>query len=238
MPASPNRAPRTGGRKGGAPGPKAVGYIRVSTQDQAREGWSLDAQRRRIQAFCEAKGWPLDEVYADEGVSAVKHRPAWEKLLANVLADGVTHVVALKLDRFGRSALDLLETYKAFENKGVALVVVDDAIDTSTPAGRLMRTVLAAIAEFERDIISERTKAALVEAKAQGRQLGRPALVPDDVESLVLRYSQDGMTLRAITARLNEDGVPTVRGKPWHPASVDRVLKRARRRGNRLTEVE
>lgn len=209
---------------------KAVGYVRVSTADQAREGWSLDAQRRRIAAFCEAKGWPLAEIYADEGISAAKHRPAWERLFIDVLADGVTHVVALKLDRVGRNAKQLLDAYDALERKGVALVFIEDSIDTSTPAGRLMRTVLAAVAEFERDLASERTKAGLAEAVAQGKQLGRPALVSGDVEVLVLAYSQAGMTLRAIAARLNKDGVPTVRGNPWHFGSVDRVLKRAQRR--------
>lgn len=219
-------------RKTGEPAaPKAVGYVRVSTQDQAREGWSLDAQRRRITAFCEAKGWPLVEVYADEGVSAAKYRPGWERLFIEALANGVTHVVALKLDRVGRNAKQLLDAYDALERKGVALVFIEDSIDTSTPAGRFMRTVLAAVAEFERDLASERTKDGLAEARAQGKTLGRPALVPEDVEALILRYNQAGMTLRATAQRLNDDGVPTVRGNPWHPASVDRVLKRAERQG-------
>lgn len=208
---------------------RAVGYVRVSTQDQAREGWSLDGQRRRIRAFCEAKGWPLVELYADEGISAAKTRPGWERLFADVLADGVTHVVALKLDRVGRNAKQLLDAYDTLERKGVALVFIEDSIDTSTPAGRLMRTVLAAIAEFERDLASERTRAGLAEAVAQGKRLGRPVLISDDVEALVLGHREQGLTLRAIAQRLNDDGVPTVQGRPWHPASVDRVLKRAQR---------
>lgn len=211
---------------------KAVGYVRVSTQDQAREGWSLDAQRRRIAAYCEAKGWPLERIYADEGVSAVKHRPQWEQLLTDVLADGVTHVVALKLDRFGRSAFDLLGTYDMFERKDVALVCIEDNIDTSTPAGRLMRTVLAAIAEFERDLISQRTKIGLEEARAKAAErgevlrLGSPVLIAEDVEQRIVAMRRDGMTMRAIAAQLTDEGVPTVKGGPWNLGTVDRVLKR------------
>jgi DNA invertase Pin-like site-specific DNA recombinase len=206
--------------------PRAVGYVRVSTAEQAREGWSLDAQHRRVAAFCEAKGWPVARVYADEGVSALKHRPGWEQLLTDVLADGVTHVVALKLDRFGRSALDLLSTYDVLERKGVALVCIEDSIDTSTPAGRLMRTVLAAVAEFERDLISERTRAGLAEARAQGKRLGGPVLITDDAEARVAELHRAGLSLRQIAAQLNQEGVPTVKGGPWHHASIDRVLRR------------
>jgi DNA invertase Pin-like site-specific DNA recombinase len=210
-------------------GPKAVGYVRVSTQDQAREGWSLDAQRRRIEAYCVAKGWPLVKVYADEGVSAVKHRPQWEQLRTDVLANGITHVVAMKLDRFGRSAVDLLNTYDVLERKGVALVCVEDSIDTSTPAGRLMRTVLAAVAEFERDVISQRTKDGLAEARAQGKVLGAPVLIADAVERRIRELRAQGMTVRAIAEQLTAEGVPTVKGGPWNAGSVYRVLQRLER---------
>lgn len=209
----------------------AVGYVRVSTAEQATTGWSLDAQRRRVEAYCEAKGWPVAAIYADEGVSAVKHRPAWEQLLTDVLADGVTHVVGLKLDRFGRSAKQLLDMYEAFEAKGVALVCIEDNIDTSTPVGRLMRTVLAAVAEFERDLISERTKNGLAEARIhlakQGKRLGRPAAVPDEVVARIRSEHAAGVSLGAIARALSDEGVPTAHGGArWYPSTVRAVLAR------------
>lgn len=207
--------------------PRAVGYVRVSTAEQAREGWSLDAQHRRVAAYCEAKSWPLAHVYEDAGVSALKHRPGWERLLTDVLADGVTHVVALKLDRFGRSALDLLSTYDVLERKGVALVCIEDSIDTSTPAGRLMRTVLAAVAEFERDLISERTRAGLAEARAQNKRLGRPAVLGETVVDRIRAEKAAGTSLAAIARQLNDEQVPTAHGgAKWWPSTIRDVLRR------------
>jgi DNA invertase Pin-like site-specific DNA recombinase len=208
---------------------KAVGYVRVSTTEQASEGHSLGAQRRRIEAYCQARGWDLVKVYADEGMSAAKDRPAFDRMVADVLADGVSHIVSLKLDRLGRRAKDLLDLYDSMESKGVALVCIEDSIDTSTPVGRLMRTVLAAIAEFERDTISERTKIGMTEAVRQGVRMGRPAVLDEDVVGrIVTEYRKGkGMSLSAIARQLNDDGVPTAMGgAKWHASTVRSVLVR------------
>ncbi len=119
--------------------PKAVAYVRVSTADQAREGWSLAVQRQRVRAYCEARGWRLSRVYADEGISSAARRPAFEEMVDDVLADGVNAIVAMKLDRLGRSAAGLLSLYERLERKGVRIVTIEDGIDTSTANGRLMR---------------------------------------------------------------------------------------------------
>jgi DNA invertase Pin-like site-specific DNA recombinase len=210
------RKPRTPGR--------AVGYVRVSTADQADHGFSLEAQRQRIAAYCAARGWELVEVYADEGVSALKDRPEFERMVADVLADGVSHIVTLKLDRLGRSAAQLLNLYERMEKKGVSLVTIEDGIDTSTPVGRLLRTVLAAIAEFERDVISQRTKIGMAEAKAQGRVMSK-GQVGADVRARIVAMRSEGMPLAGIAAMLNADGVPTGQGgKQWYGSSVAAVL--------------
>lgn len=205
---------------------RAVGYVRVSTVDQAEQGYSLDAQRQRIAAYCEAKDWELVEIYADEGVSAVKVRPEFERMVAEVLADGVSHVVALKLDRLGRRASDLLALYDRLETKGVGLVFVEEGIDTSTPTGRLMRTLLAAFAEFERDLISERTRIGMAEAKSQGARFGRQSTLDPGVRARIQVMKEAGGSLAGIARTLNEEGVPTGQGGArWYASSVKAVLE-------------
>lgn len=205
---------------------RAVGYVRVSSADQAENGWSLGAQRERVAAYCAARGWELVDVYGDEGVSALKTRPQFDKMVKDVLADGVSHIVCLKLDRLGRRAVDLLRLYDQMERKGVALVAIEDSIDTSTPVGRLLRTVLAAIAEFERDTISERTKIGLEAARAAGVRLGAERSIPEAVRAHILQLAAEGHGARKIAGVLNAAGVPTAQGGAcWYPSTVARVLK-------------
>lgn len=208
---------------------RAVGYIRVSTVDQAETGHSLDAQRRRIEAYCQARGWELVNVYADEGKSATKRRPAFEQMVADVLADGVSHVVAIKLDRLGRSAKQMLDFYDQLESKGVGIVTIDDGIDTSTAIGRMFRTIVAAFAEFERERISERTRDGLAEARAKGVELGRKSALPDAVRDRIVTERNSGATLAAIARQLNDDGVATGQGgASWYPSTVQAVLRSAK----------
>jgi DNA invertase Pin-like site-specific DNA recombinase len=96
------------------------------------------------------------------------------RMIEDVLGDGIQYIVVKRLDRFGRKAGELLTLLDALERKGVAVVSIDDNIDTSTPSGRLLRTILAGVAEFERDLIRERTKAGLAVARAKGKWVGRP----------------------------------------------------------------
>lgn len=222
---------------------KAVGYIRVSTTDQARDGWSLAGQRKRIKAFCEAKGWTLAHVYADEGISgkASSHRPQYDRMLRDALSNGITHIVAMKLDRLGRSARQLLDVYERLERKGVTIVTIDDGIDTSTAQGKLFRTILAGVAEFERDLASERTKAALATARTAGTHVGRAPygwrvesgrLVEDATEQgyihRALLMAEGAASIRAIAAEFNAAGVRPRSGGQWHPTQIARMLERAR----------
>lgn len=216
--------------------PKAVAYVRVSTTEQAREGWSLAVQRKRVRAYCEARGWRLSRVYADEGVSSAARRPAFELMVTDVLADGVDVIVAMKLDRLGRSAAGLLSLYERLEKKGVRIVTIEDGIDTSTANGRLMRTILAALAEWERDVIRDRTRNGVRAAMEDGRRVGQPPfgyavrdgrLVERPDEQQVLRRIRSrraaGAPLATIAQELNEAGVAPRRGR-WHPTSIARAL--------------
>ena len=216
--------------------PKAVGYVRVSTAEQAREGWSLTVQRKRVRAYCEARGWRLSRVYADEGISSASRRPAFEEMVDDILADGVDAIVAMKLDRLGRSAAGLLSPYEQLEKKGVRIVTIEDGIDTSTANGRLMRTILAALAEWERDVIRDRTRSGVRAAMEDGRRVGQPPygqavqdgrLVEHPDEQRILRRIHSrhaaGASLAIIARELNDSGTSSRRGR-WHPTTVARAL--------------
>lgn len=142
------------------------GYARVSTQGQAREGYSLGAQVERLeQAGCERV---FQEAYSGKN----RERPELKEMLSQ-LREGDS-VVVVKLDRLGRSLSDLLELLKEIEGKKANLVSLSDSIDTSTPTGKLLFSVMGAIAEFEREMILERTAVGQMEARKQGKLGGRP----------------------------------------------------------------
>jgi site-specific DNA recombinase len=154
--------------------PRAVGYARLSKEGD-REHHSIEAQVQAIRTYCQVRQWDLVEVYVDDGVSgAVRpdERPEMKRMIEDVLNDGISYIVVKKLDRLGRKAGELLTLLAALEEKGVALVSIDDNIDTSTASGRLLRGMLAVIAEFERDLIRERTKVGLAIARQKGKYLG------------------------------------------------------------------
>jgi len=216
---------------------KAVGYVRVSTARQAGEGWSLGEQRKRIRAYCDSRSWNLARTYADEGVSSGAHRPAFERMVSEVLGDGVGVIVALKLDRLGRSAASLLSFYERLEAKGVHVVTIEDGIDTSTANGRMMRTVLAAVAEWERDTIRDRTRNGVQAAIDGGKRVGQPPYghavrdgrqIEHKDEQRILRRirsrHETGSSLAAIARELNDAGIPARRGR-WHPTTIARALQ-------------
>ena len=182
-------------------------YARVSTTEQTPEN-----QLVALRTFASARGWQATE-YVDHGVSGAKdRRPALDALLAAVRARHVDRVVCVRLDRLARSTRHLVTLAGDFEALGVDLVVLDQAIDTTTPSGRLLFHVLAAIAEFERDLIRDRVVAGLRRAKAQGRQLGRPRRHHVDVEQARALVAE-GLSLREIARRLHA-----------HPMAVRRAL--------------
>jgi len=150
---------------------KAVGYVRVSTEDQAREGVSLEAQKAKITAYCQVKDLELVEVVEDAGISAKDlRRPGVQRVLEMAKTKKVDAVVVLKLDRIFRSTVDALETTKLFAKWGVSFHSIHETLDTQSAMGRFFFTLTAALAEMERGIVAERTKAALAHKKNKGRR--------------------------------------------------------------------
>jgi DNA invertase Pin-like site-specific DNA recombinase len=169
-----------------------------------------------LRAFAEARCWTPTE-FVDHGISGAKaSRPALDALLTAARARRLDVVLTTKLDRLARSTRHLVGLAAELEALGVDLVVTDQAIDTTTPAGRLLFHVLAAIAEFERDLIRERVVAGIRRARAQGRHIGRPrkyCVDPGAAQTLLA----GGRSLRAAARQL---GV--------HPSAVQRALARGR----------
>lgn len=205
---------------------KVVAYVRVSTEEQASQGVSLQAQEAKVRQYCDLYGHELAEVVVDAGASAkTLSRPGLTKVLAALQAGEVEGVVILKLDRLTRSVRDLgylLETY--FTTK--ALLSVMEQTDTSTAGGRLVLNLLISVSQWEREVIGERTSAALQHKKSQGVKLGAPALADQATLARVQELRGQGLTLRQMGETLQAEGYKTARGGNWGPSTLKKILER------------
>lgn len=211
---------------------RAVGYVRVSTTEQADSGAGLAAQRATIEAAAAAKGWQLVAIHEDAGVSgkALTGRGGMAAALATVAAGQADVIVAAKLDRFSRSVTDFAGLIERAKRGGWALAALDVDIDMTTPTGELMATVIAAMAQYERRLIGQRTRDALAAKRAEGVRLGRPRQLPADVVARIVARRGEGASMSAIARELNTDDVPTAQGgKMWRQSSVAAVLRSAER---------
>lgn len=208
---------------------RVVGYVRVSTAEQADSGAGLDAQRSAIDAEVKRRGWQLVEVFEDaNGVSgkSMSNRPGLQAALKEIEQGDAAGLIVAKLDRLSRSLLDFAALMARSRERGWSLIALDLGVDTSTPAGEMMAHVLATFAQFERRLIGQRTKDALAVRKAQGVRLGRPPGLPEPVRRRIVRERKQGRSLRAIAAGLNAEGVPTAQGgKQWWPTTVRLVAR-------------
>jgi DNA invertase Pin-like site-specific DNA recombinase len=207
---------------------RVLGYVRVSTEEQADSRAGIEAQRAAILAEAGRRGWKLLEVVEDAGYSGRDlRRPGVQEALSVLAEGGADALVVAKLDRLSRSMLDFASLMNAAHEQGWALVALDLGVDTSTPSGEMMANVLATFAQFERRLISQRTKEALAVKRAAGVRLGRPSTLPRPVERRIVRERRAGRTFAGIADRLNEAGVPTAHGGlRWYPATVRSVLLR------------
>lgn len=199
---------------------KAIGYIRVSTDEQASEGVSLGMQIAKIKTYCDLHDLTLVGIYGDPGISGknMSARPGIQTVMGLVDAGKVDAVVVYKLDRLGRNTMDVLTAVERCEKVGASLHSITEQLDTRSAIGRFVVRTLASIAEMERDQVSDRTKAALAHKKANGERLGRPGfgtkvvngeLVTDsDAQATIDRVKEmraSGMTVRAIAAATGLD---------------------------------
>src|SRR4051812_5921671 len=232
---TPRGLHRRGRGTGGVAPMRVLAYVRVSTEEQSSSGAGLAAQRNAILAECKRRGWHLVEVIEDAGFSAKNlKRPGVQEALRVMESGDAGALVVAKLDRLSRSMIDFTALMGKAQKQGWALVALDCAVDTTTPAGEAMANVLATFAQFERRLIQQRTKEALAAKKAQGVQLGRPRSLDAKVAKRIVRERRKGATLSAIAERLNADRVPTAQGgKRWHPSTIRAVLSYATREEKR-----
>ena len=194
-------------------------YARVSTREQ-----STETQVAQLTAYCQARGWTDVSVFRDDGISGVRdNRPELDQLRQQMMAGEFSAVIVSKMDRLGRSLAMLLRFWDEADAAGARVIVIDQGIDTSTPSGRLQRNMLAALAEFERELILERTQAGVARARALGKKFGAPRRIPESVAREVRSRRDRGESLRMISQRMNLKlgGVRSVlrRDKPSIPSS-------------------
>lgn len=223
-------------------GKTAVGYVRVSTERQASEGVSLEAQEARIRAWAAAQGLELVAVHVDAGLSGGRadNRPGLQAALADVTRRrGV--LVVYSLSRMARSTKDTLAISERLERAGADLVSLSESIDTTSAAGKMVFRMLAVLAEFERDLVSERTTTAMAHLRHEGRRISGAIpfgfdlegdrLVPNAAEqttlSLIRQLRGEGRSLRAIAAELEARGIATkTGGTTWAPKVLAGLLER------------
>lgn len=206
---------------------QVIGYTRVSTEEQTVSGLGLADQKAAIEREAERRGWGNVEYVSDEGFSAKNlARPAIASALDALTRGHASVLVVSKLDRLSRSLLDFATLMDRARREGWQLVVLDLAIDTTTPSGQLMANVMASFAEYERQLIGQRTSAALQQKKLQGARLGRPRTLAVSVVGRIVDMREEGKSTPAIANQLNLEAVPTARGGArWYPSTVAAVLR-------------
>ena len=177
---------------------RAAIYARVSTTGQ---GQSPEMQVRELREYCARRGWQIVGEYEDAGISGAKDsRPELNRLMADAHRRRFDAVAVWKFDRFARSVSHLLRALETFNALGVAFVSLSEQIDTSTPTGKMVFTVLGAVAELERSLIAERVRAGLRNARAKGKKIGRPRAILDVCQIAMLRA--EGLSYEAVGKRL------------------------------------
>lgn len=213
-----------------------VGYTRVSTTEQARDGWTLAQQRADIQVECERRGWELIEVIEDAGYSGTNEdRPGLQRAKAMLKRRQARAIVVARLDRLARSTQHLCEYLVLSKKQKWSMVALDVPLDTTTANGRFMVRVLAAVAEWESEMNGERVRQGMAEAAASIRANGQ--VVPwgfkrkadPHVVERIISMRDAGKSFGAIARALDDDSVPTPSGaKRWHDSTVRRIYKSAK----------
>ncbi len=222
---------------------KAVLYIRVSTKEQVSGGVSMDQQEAKLKSYCELQGLEVAGVIRENGISGskpLKARPGGGELI-DLVKNGTSHVVSLKLDRLFRDSIDALTMSRQWDQEGISLHLVDmggQAINTGSAMGRFFLNTMAGFAELERNLIGERTEAAMNHKKDNREAYGPTPfgytregsqLIEDQGEQEVIAIIKDlrggGYSLQAIADHLTGEGYNTKKGGKWYPSTVNYILK-------------
>ena len=218
-------------------------YVRVSTERQAEEGYSLDAQKKRLGAYCEAQGWVVDSarhIYVDAGISGKStQREAFQAMMSAARQGEITRIVAMKLDRLARNVKDFLGIVDELKAVGCDLVLIKESFDTSTPHGKFALTMFAAMAELEASTITERVMSGKAQKAQEGGYNGARCPLGYKYENGAFSVVEEtaatvrnvfgsflaGQGLSTIAKRLNETGATTAKGGSWYASTVQAILR-------------
>ncbi|PLR84626.1 recombinase family protein [Bacillus canaveralius] len=221
---------------------RAAIYIRVSTEEQAKEGYSISGQKKRLKAFCIAQDWEVAGLYADEGISAKDmNRPQLQQMIKDIKAGKIDCVLVYRLDRLTRSVLDLYKLLEIFEKHDCKFKSATEVYDTTTAMGRMFITIVAALAQWERENMGERISFGYAEKVRQGKyalnfrpigydlnlKTGKLTIKEDEAKVVRLIYSLylQGLGANRVARHLNEQNITTKAGNKWTDITIMDILK-------------
>lgn len=213
-------------------------YIRVSTQEQALEGYSISAQREKLKAYCIAQDWTDFKFYVDEGISAKDtERPQLKALIDHIKQGMVKTVLVYKLDRLTRSVLDLYKLLETFDKYNCSFKSATEVYDTTNAMGRLFITLVAALAQWERENLAERVRMGQVEKARQGEysakapfgfnKVNNRLVVNEEQKEIILdmiKKIKKGYSIRQLAFEMDDKGIKPIRGYKWHIRTILDIL--------------
>lgn len=207
-----------------------IGYVRVSTEDQERSGLGVEAQTAAILSECERRGWSV-EVLSDLGVSGKHVNPQLRRAIDLLDSGQFDGLIVSKLDRLARSVRHASAIIDDAQRQGWNLIVLDNAIDLTTAGGRAMANMFITFAEYERELISIRTKDALAARKARGLDQGRKTAIPAGLLRRIVLSRDAGASFGRIARELTTEGFLSPTGLPdWHESTIRRAYTTAKRK--------
>jgi len=219
-------------------------YVRVSTEEQAQEGFSIRAQEQKLKDYARIKDWSIYDIYIDEGISGknITERPAVNRMLDDIERGHIKNVLVFKIDRLTRSIVDLIYLVDLFNEHDCVFNSLMECIDTQTASGRMFLKIIGIFAEFERENIIERTRLGLERKAREGYSLccnspsygydrpkGQKIQTINEEEAKIVRaifemYLDQDITLGGIAKRLNIQGIPTKKGSTWKTEKIKNTL--------------
>lgn len=203
---------------------RATGYCRVSTEEQGDSRAGLEAQESAIRAEVAHRGWDLVDVRTEVASGkSLRHRPELASILADLREHRTDALIVAKLDRLSRSVMDFASVMETAHEQGWSIVVLDLGVDTTSTNGKLIAHIMIALAQWERELIGDRTRTALTAVRARGTQLGRPSRIDDNTRRMIRLLRDSGQSWQQVADSLTREGIPTAQGGMWHGATVRKL---------------
>jgi DNA invertase Pin-like site-specific DNA recombinase len=206
---------------------RAIGYCRVSTEEQGDSKAGLEAQEATIRAEVEHRGWELVGLQTDVASGkSLRKRDALGMALRDLAAGHADVLVVAKLDRLSRSVMDFAGIMETAKSEGWSIRVLDLDVDMTTSMGELVANIMISLAQWERRVIGERTKSALQAVKARGTHIGRKCNVDEETLRLIRILRESGKSYAAIAQALETEEIPTAQGGRWQAATIRKLYLR------------